>query len=145
MTLDWQPKRLRINWRRLRTVSGQVARASDGSWYVAWKAEDGWSIGQTDDLAEPIQVQPVHWRLPERSDTELIASAWAVGLEHRLVKRHLGYDVFTDDEEGLGPVSWKCRTCDVGGVNEPNARIAAARARGHWRHELGVAIDLASR
>jgi hypothetical protein len=112
---------------------------------VAWRAEDGWSIGRADTLVEPIQLSAVNWGFPERGDTELIASAWENGLDDRAVRRHLGYDVIANDEHGHGPFSWECRTCKVGGSKERTEQIAAARARGHWRHELGVAIDLAGR
>ncbi len=89
MTLDWQPRRLRMNWRTQHTVEDGVTSAPDGSWYLAWKATDGWSIGRTSDLTEPVSVSPLHWSLPERGDVELIGLAWAMGLSEGQVKRHL--------------------------------------------------------
>lgn len=101
-------------------------------------------IGKSESIEEPIDVEPLHWGLRERSDTELIATAWVAGFTTEQVMRHFLHDVSTEDESGLGRASWRCRTCSAGGESEPDARIAAARGRGHWRHELGVAIDLAS-
>jgi len=140
LMLDWQPRRLRINWRTQHAVEARVANAPDGSWYLAWKAEDGWSIGRTTDLMEPIQVRPQHWQLPERTDVELIGLAWAVGLNERQVKRHLAYDL-SEDEAGTAGFSWECRACHMGGVNNPTPDIAAAKARGHWRRELLAAVE----
>jgi hypothetical protein len=101
MTLDWQPRRLRINWRTQHTVEARVASAPDGGWYLAWKATDGWSIGRTGDLTEPVTVSPLHWSFPERRDVELIGLAWAMGLSEAQVKRHLGFDL-SDEEPRTG-------------------------------------------
>jgi hypothetical protein len=140
VNLVWEPQRLRITWRTEHAVNANVAHAPAGGWFLAWDAEDGWSIGRADDLTEPIAVEPSFWDLPEQGDTELIAGAWAAGLDDPVIKQHLGFDVWTDDEGGP---AWACRACSAGGVGELSTQVARSQARDHWRHELGMAVDRA--
>ena len=139
LTLEWQPRQLHINWRSQHTVAARIAAAPNGRWYVAWKEADGWSIGETGNLTEPVVVQPRLWQLPERDDAELVGSAWALGLTDQQVRRHFAYHL--EGEVEASSVSWECRTCRVGGVDNPSTAVASTRARAHWRRELRARVD----
>jgi hypothetical protein len=139
VNLVWEPQRIRIVWRTEHTVLANVAQAPAGGWFLAWNAEHGWSIGRADDLTEPIELEPEFWDLPEQSDAELIARAWAAGLDDPVIKQHLGFDVWHDDEGGP---AWACRECNAGGEGELDTQVARSQAREHWRHELVIATDL---
>ena len=141
MNLVWELQRLRITWRTEHVVDANVAQAPAGGWFLAWDAVDGWSIGRADDLTQPIGLEPAFSALPEQSDTELIAVAWAAGLDDPVIKQHLGFDVWHDDEGGA---AWACRECNAGGEGELSTEAARAQARDHWRQELVMATESAS-
>jgi hypothetical protein len=139
--LDWRRTELLIGHRR-RPIRANIAEAPDGSWYVVWRTEDGWTLGHAPDLRDPTSIREERECLAMRGDAQLIAQAWSLDLGHR-VGAHADWSAesFEDDDGVVVSASWRCGTCDEGEIELANEAEAALAGRSHWRRMLRALVE----
>jgi hypothetical protein len=140
LALEWERQQLPIGAHECQ-VAARVARAPDGSWYIAWRQENGWSVGHAPDLKDLSRFWPREGGFALAGDAQLVAEVWAAGLGGELLS-HSHEDVTVNDEDASDVVAaWDC-PCGVGELDFDNIGEARAAARAHWRTALRETLDL---
>ena len=148
--LEWEQRQLATGRPKRPIVGAWVARASDGSWYVTWRENEdevrhgGWSIAQAESLDDPSKIYVKSGGLALRGDAQLVAEAWAAGLDRVLDLHSYCSAAMDEDEEAerepeWAAASWEC-PCGAGQLDYRNIREAQLGARRHWRNVMRAAL-----
>lgn len=140
--LEWERCELTFGW-PARQRSARVARAPDGSWYVAWRDDQGWSLGHTKSLGDLSKLLARREGLALAGDADLFAEWWASG-RGSWTDPHAYCNVQThEDEDGDWVAdSWTC-PCGEIGLDYDNFGEAQAAARSHWRAGMRELLGVA--